>query len=157
MLDAAKWFLEDARAAGEDGKLMSSSIRRIGEYLQDIRFSNTPPECSLSSFSIKEIDIDTIVGKTLLYLEQYSYLVRVNSSRDKNSNNQRLTFQIDGILAPIWELPIYRRGVLSLTTDEVKVIFKNCADSDYVKVKNHRLSSYNIPFKNGTLPTLFED
>jgi hypothetical protein len=157
LLDAARWFLEDARASGDDGKLMASSISRIGQYLQDIRFSNTPPECSLSSFSIKQIDVDSLVGKTLEYLEQYSYLVRVNSSRDKNSNNQRLTYQIDGILSPIWELPIYRRGVLSLTTDEVNVIFKTCADSEYLKVKNHRLSSYNVPFRNGSSPTLFED
>jgi len=157
LLDAARWFLEDARASGEDGKQMDSSIKRIGQYLQDIRFSNTPPECSLSSFSIKEIDIDAAVGKTLRYLEQYSYLVRVNSARDKNSNNQRVTFQIDGILSPIWELPIYRRGILALTTEEVNVIFKTCAEAEYVKVKNHRLSSYKVPFKNGISPTLFEE
>jgi hypothetical protein len=157
LLDTAQWFLEDARASGDDGKLMSSSINRIGQYLQDIRFSNTPPECSLSSFSIKQIDISPSVGRILDYLEQYSYLVRVNPARDKNSNNQRLHYQIDGILSPIWELPIYRRGVLSLTTDEVNVIFNPCADSDYLKIKNHRLSSYNVPFKNGITPTLFED
>jgi len=156
LIDASKWFLEDARASGEDGKLMSSSINRIGQYMQEIRFSNIPPECSLSSFSIKIIDIDESIAKILSFLEQYSYLINVNAARDKNSNTQRVTYQINGLLAPLWELPIYRRGILHLTTEEVSVIFKTNSDSEYTKVKNSRLSTYNAPFKNTNNPTLFE-
>jgi hypothetical protein len=156
LIDASKWFLEDARASGEDGKLMSSSINKIGQYLQEIRFSNTPPECSLSSFSIKITDIDDGIAKILLFLEQYSYLINVNSTRDKNSIAQRITYQINGLLTPLWELPIYRRGILHLTSEEVSVIFKASSDAEYNRVKNNRLSTYNVPFKSPNNPSLFE-
>ncbi|WP_345954772.1 hypothetical protein [Mucilaginibacter sp. PAMB04168] len=153
--DASKWFLEDARAAGIDGKLMSTSISKIGQYMQEIRFSNIPSESSLSSFSIKMIDIDEGIEKTLSYLEQYSYLIKVNPTREKNSITQRVTYQINGLLSPHWELPIYRRGILHLTSDEVAVIFKNCTELEYNSVKNLRLATYNAPFRNLTTPTLF--
>lgn len=156
VVDASSWFLEDARASGEDGKLMSSSIKRIGQYLQEIRFSDTPSECSLSSFSIKLMDIDENINKTLEYLEQYSYLIRIRTARDKNSAVQRVGYQINGLLAPQWELPIYRRGILHLTTDEVGVIFGKTSDQEYNKIKNARMVNYNAPFKVSNNPTLFE-
>ncbi|MCX2584796.1 hypothetical protein [Pedobacter sp. MR22-3] len=156
IVDASSWFLEDARASGEDGKLMSSSIKRLGQYLQEIRFSDTPSECSLSSFSIKLIDIDETINRTLEYLEQYSYLIRIKTAREKNSSVQRVGYQINGILAPLWELPIYRRGILHLTTDEVGVIFGKTSDQEYNKIKNSRMANYNAPFKISNNPTLFE-
>ncbi|KQM79193.1 hypothetical protein ASE74_01085 [Pedobacter sp. Leaf216] len=156
IIDASSWFLEDARASGEDGKLMSTSIKRIGQYLQEIRFSDIPPECSLSSFSIKLIDIDDNINKTLQYLEHYSYLIRISTAREKNSAVQRIGYQINGLLAPQWELPIYRRGILHLTTDEVKAIFGTTSDQEYNRIKNSRLVNYNAPFRISNNPTLFE-
>lgn len=160
--DAIKWFIDDARVPGPSGKSISNGINRIGKLLQEIRFSNLPPECSLSSFSINDLDISDSIQKNLDFLEQYSYLIKVNSSREKNSYTHRATYQINGLIAPNWELSIYRRGVLPLKKDEVIAIFEAQDEADFSSIRNERLNRYNAPFKadkqtnNNLPPTLFE-
>ena len=146
--DAIKWFIDDARLPGPSGKSISNAIDRIGKLLQEIRFSNLPPECSLSSFSINELDISDAIQKSLDYLEQYSYIVKVNSRREKNSPVHRVTYQINGLIAPNWELSIYRRGILPLTKKEVTAIFASQEEDNFIAVRNERLTRYNAPFKN---------
>src|SRR5690606_16562943 len=123
--EASDWFYDDAKASGDVGAITASAIQKICQLIQEIRFSDLPNECALSSFSIKNTDIDSEIRKCLIYLEQYSYIIGVASGRDKNSPNTRVTYQINSILAPKWEIAISRRGVLHLTSEEVLCIFKN--------------------------------
>ena len=51
--DTAKWFIEDARIPGDDGSIAKDAIERLCDYLRELRFSDIPPECSISTFSIK--------------------------------------------------------------------------------------------------------
>jgi hypothetical protein len=144
--DAIKWFLDDARVPGPEGKIISDSINRIGKLIHEIRFSDLPPECSLCSFSIDELDISGQIERSLMYLEQYSYLIKVSDGREKNSSVHRVTYQINGLIAPNWELPIYRRGILHLKKEEVAAIFGASEDSEYGRIRLERLQKYNAPF-----------
>lgn len=157
--DAMKWFLDDARVPGPSGRPIANTIDRIGQLLHEIRFSDVPPECSLSSFSINVSDIDEDVENILNYLEQYSYLIRGSERREKNSSVRRITYQINGLISPQWELPVFTRGILELNSSEVLAIFSSQSDEDFQKVKTERWSRYNAPFKNNIQPslTLFDD
>ncbi|WP_461791213.1 ORC-CDC6 family AAA ATPase [Pedobacter sp.] len=145
--DAIKWFLDDARVSGPSGIPIANIIDRVGQLMHLMRFSDAPPECSLSSFTINSSDIDEEIQKTLDYLEQYSYLIKGAVRREKNSSIQRATFQINGLLSPHWELPIFTRGVLQLDTKDVKAIFGCKSDDDFNKIKGNRKSRYYAPFK----------
>jgi hypothetical protein len=156
--DAIRWFLEDARIPGQIGRPVAAIVNRIGQLLHEIRFSDAPPECSLSSFSINTSDITTDTKQLLEYLEQYSYIIKGSDRREKNSSVHRVTYQINGLLAPNWELPIYKRGVLQLAAHEVAAIFEPKSDDEFTKIKLERKNRYNAPFKdlqNNTL-SLFE-
>lgn len=150
--DAANWFIEDARIAGKDGDKVQSSIRRLGYFLKEIRFSQTPPECSISSFRINEIEQSKKVKKMLEYLEQYSYIINQTDRRDKNSHRQDKTYQINGIISPHFELSISRRGVISINKNEAETIFTALNEHQFTSLVNLKRSKYNPPFKGENSP-----
>jgi len=155
--DAIKWFLDDARIPGKVGSPVATIIDRIGQLLHEVRFSDAPPECSLCAFSINSTDISPPTQQLLDYLEQYSYLIKVTNRREKNSSVYRITYQVNGLIAPRWELPIYRRGVLHLSSKEVTAIFDPRSEDAFIKIKAERKSRYNAPFKvASTTLSLFE-
>lgn len=146
--EAARWFLDDARLPGGDGEKVQRGIKRLGQFLQAMRFSNCPPECSISSFSINESQIDSDMSRILEYLVQYSYIINVGEKRDKNSDRLDVKYQINGIIAPEWEISIHRRGIPELSSEELRYIF-----FDNESKKNpleKRLASYNGPHKTSS-------
>jgi hypothetical protein len=144
--DASDWFLNDARVICDDPSKVRRSIDRIGRFLQELRFSDLPPECSISTFSISMSNLNAESQKVIDYLEQYSYLIPVNPRRDKNTNRKDLTFQINGIIAPVWELSLQRRGVIRLNKNETMAIFEIDDEKEFNKILNSRKSECNAPF-----------
>lgn len=152
--DAASWFLEDARMPGENGDNLESCIRKLGNYLRAIRFSQTPPECSLSSFRIDKPDLENDLIDILDFMEQYSYIVNVPERRDKNSDRRDMVYQVNGLIAPYFELSIHRRGVISINSEDAKTIFRSENDRKYKALLNATQTKYNPPFGSKN-PTLF--
>lgn len=152
--EATSWFLNDARIPGREGKDVQLSIHRLGTLLQALRFSDLPPECSISSFAIKTSVAHEKINAIIDYMKRYSYLIEVNSRRDKNSNRKDTTYQINGLLAPEWELSINRRGIVSFSEIEMKAIFEPNDESEFKSFLNTKAGSYNAPFYQQ--PTLFE-
>jgi hypothetical protein len=149
--DASEWFLEDSRIICDDPRKVRRSFDKIGRFLQEIRFSNIPPECSISTFSLMLSSLNSESQKIIEYLEQYSYFIRVNQRRDKNTNRRDVAFQINGIIAPYWELSLQRRGVVQLGEKEIKAIFELDNEDEFNKILNIRLSEYNAPFQLDSL------
>jgi len=154
--DTAKWFIEDARIPGDEGNNVKDSLERLCDYLRELRFSDIPPECSISSFSIKSKHIPPSIQRTLDFLEQYSYIIRVSSRRDKNSNSRNITFQINGLIATYWELSLSRRGIIDLNVNNTRSIFAPNNDNDFKNTLTQELLKYNAPFKATQYPSLFE-
>lgn len=152
--DAASWFLDDAAIPGGNGENLESSIRKLGNYLKAIRFSKTPPECSLSSFRINKVELDEEVRNILDFMEQYSYIVKVAERRDKNTDRKDMVYQINGLIAPYFELSIHRRGVISINGDDAKIIFLPENERKYKNLLNTTNAKYNPPFGSEN-PTLF--
>ena len=52
--DTAEWFFEENRIPASVGR-PTDAIVRLGSYLQSIRFSDLPPECSINIFALDTI------------------------------------------------------------------------------------------------------
>lgn len=154
--DAAKWFIEDARIPGDDGSIAKDSIERLCDYLRELRFSDIPPECSISTFSIKSKFIPSQISKIINFLEQYSYIIEVNERRDKNAHSKYSTYQLNGLLAVEWELAINRRGIIDLDLKEMKSIFSPDSENEFTAMLYSQKNKYNAPFSQSISPTLFD-
>ena len=155
--EASTWFLEDARIPGPDGRRAADVIIRLGQFLQELRFSDTPPECSICSFSINVNDITDEIRKVLDYLEQYSYLINAPERTEKNSVRKFVTYQINGLIAPKWGLPLYRRGIIQLSKEEAYAIFGDNSDS-FESLRRNKMNKYNAPFTDAVAgQSLFDE
>jgi hypothetical protein len=153
--ETSEWFFEDNRIPSEDGKAAFVCISRIGRMLQDLRYSDVPPECSISSFSIQYEAGDEKVTRVLDTLEKYSFLLSTDMRRDKNTNAKLRTYKLNGIIAPKWELSIHTRGVITISAKELLAIFETGEEGHFVQILNERLLKYNAPFFTYDSPTLF--
>lgn len=152
--ETSDWFFEDNRIPGPDAKLAYLSMERIGTFLRELRYSNIPPECSINVFSVETAKQTEISLQTLNFLEQYSFLVKVDSRRDKNSNDKYLTFQINGVIVPKWELAISKRGRVKLTQSEANAIF-GVSEKSFDEILKDRTIKYNAPFYGHSTLQLF--
>jgi hypothetical protein len=153
--DAADWFFEDAKLPGTLGKNVRDSISRLAQFLREIRYSNIPPECSLCAFTFNSTSIDIQTADCIDLAVKSSYLIKVGERKDKNEKRMDPIYQLNGLLAPKWDLPVYKRGELSLTDREVQSIFRNDLSEDFNITLKSRLDRYNAPFNIKSTTPLF--
>lgn len=146
VVDASNWFLKDAAGAGDLGRQVTNSLNRIGRFLQEIKYSDIPPECSISSFALDKTNLDNKASQVLSYLENYSYIIPGEQRRDKNSNSLLDVYQINGLIGFQWELSTSIRGIIQLTRDETAAIFSDTHSEKFEHLLRQRLKKYNAPF-----------
>jgi hypothetical protein len=158
--DASEWFIEDARMPGDNGKKSRKSIIRLATFLRELRFADIPPECSLCAFSIDLSTTSDEIAEEIKNCYLNSYLIKISETR-KERNSERLDsiFQINGMLAPRWALPIYRRGEIQLKKEDAAAIFTDNTEDIFKTYLKSRVRSYNAPFKNKDIipQTLFSN
>lgn len=147
--DTVLWFMEDANKTDENTNYRYS-IESICNFLRELRFSDLPPECSISTFEIKNVDFNLGLKKIITFLEQYSYIIKEDyGRRDKNSNVRNDMYQINGLLACWWELSISRRGIVKLSSDQLEKIFYYNRFEELKIMITNELLKYNVPFRKG--------
>lgn len=147
--DTVLWFMEDANKTDENTNYRYS-IESICNFLRELRFSDLPPECSISTFEIKNVDFNLGLKKIITFLEQYSYIIKEDyGRRDKNSNVRNDMYQINGLLACWWELSISRRGIVKFSSDQLEKIFYYNRAEELKILTTIELSKYNVPFRKG--------
>lgn len=159
--ETIEWFYEENRIPSVNGKNYVDALMRLGTYLRKLRFSCLPPESSINCFSIIPERLSESARKTFDELESHSYLINVNSRRDKNTGELRKGYQINLAILPKWDLPISIRGVLELDKNLAEMIFNlENSQEDYERETNAKVREYNAPFaemKIDPLPLRFED
>jgi hypothetical protein len=55
-------------------------------------------------------------------------------------------YQINSLLAPLWDLPIYRRGALPIDTELMGAIFDPDMVQTFDKLVASRIAGMNAPF-----------
>jgi hypothetical protein len=147
VLQSAKWFYEDAPGEGELGREAQAGIDRVAGLMRSLRFADKPVESSLSAFSVDLSAVTQRARATIRAAEQWSMLIPVDEGqRDKNSGAVLPKYQLTGMLAPRWDLPIYRRGTLALSPDEANAIFDLTYRDEYDSLVRTRLGRLTAPF-----------
>ena len=147
VLDASRWFFENARIPGDTGRRALDGIGRLAELFREVRFSDKPSECSVVTFSINEDLVDPGTRETLDACSKWSLLIRIPlGQKDKNSMRVDSKFQLSPMLAPLWELPVFRRGAIALKPEECQAIFNLDDRSKFDELLKNRLKSMNAPF-----------
>ena len=148
IVDAAEWFINDARMTGADGSKLKTSMSRIAELFRLNRFADKPRECSLTTFSI---NTEKASEETLRLLEratQWSLLLTDSKGRkDRNSKRIDQKYRINYMVSPYWELPIASRGILTVSPEMINAIFDDKYDSSYEAELRKFKKPMNPPFK----------
>ncbi|MFO1447296.1 MAG: hypothetical protein U1F61_03880 [Opitutaceae bacterium] len=144
---ASEWFLNDARVLGRDLATVKSGLNRVSSLLRTLRFSQKPPECSLSTFEIDVENSRAEFTRILQLCEHWSLVIRVNDRLDRNSKANVLKYRISGMIAPKYDLPLYTRGSIHLSTPEAAVIFGGAPESEFTKITRARANRVNPPFR----------
>ncbi|MBZ9677811.1 hypothetical protein [Mesorhizobium sp. ES1-1] len=149
VLEASNWYYNNMRKAGEDGLLVQTAVERLANLFRVNRFADKPIEVSLSSFSVAEQDLDQEARRILKLAEARAFIHRVpGGQRERNSENITAKFQLSPMLAPRWDLPLARRGVMPLSTSDFNAIFlpdRKTAYDDLVRKFRGRVMA---PFRN---------
>ena len=144
--EASEWFYQDAKMIGRDGQLVMDGINRLGTLFRGIRFSEKPSECSCSSFSIDVSKCSEIARRILDLAEKWSLLISVGGQADRNTDRIDRKYQLNPMLAPRWDLAIYRRGVLALTPEELNAAFDPHHADEFDKLAEARVARMRAPF-----------
>ena len=145
VLEAAEWFYRDARMIGRDGQSVMDAISRLGTLFRGIRYSEKPSECSCSTFSA-DLSRSSEVTRHLIDLaEKWSLLIDVGGQRDRNTERVDKKYQLNRVLSPRWDLPVYRRGALALTPAEINAVFDPEFVATFEDLSNARVARMSAP------------
>jgi hypothetical protein len=143
--EAADWFYRDAKKIGAEGAGVQACIARLGTLFRGIRFSDKPAECSCPAFSADLTRASDTAQRLIDTATKWSLLIDVGGQPDRNTERVDPKYQLNRMLAPRWDLAIYRRGVLGLNAEEVTVIFDPDRKDDFEKVLNRRIERMTAP------------
>ena len=121
--EASDWFYRDGEVVGPHSNQVRVAIDRLGELLEKLRYADKIVESSLSAVGFNISELDDSTADVVKEAEAWSLLVQRPYRRDRNRSRQRYTLQINRMLAPRWNLPLSRRGILELNPMEVTAIF----------------------------------
>lgn len=141
------WFFEENRIPNDLNDIVAS-VQRLGNYLQNVRFSDLPPQCSINIFSVQEENLVREVRETLKILTMYSYIVPHKNRRKKNADNKMSTYKLNTILIPKYELSIEARGNVELSKEDAEFIFNPEKANEYEDFVKRKLRAYNFPFSS---------
>jgi hypothetical protein len=143
---ASNWFFDDARSTGDEGTNARDAVSRLAELFREIRFSDKPSECSLVTFSCPEKSISKEARRTLLLAEKVSLLIKIRGGqRDRNTARVDSKYQLNAMLSPRWDLPIWRRGAIGLSAEETNAIFDREYSKDFPLVARRRVERMTAP------------
>ena len=146
VLEASEWFLYDAEVLGSSGVHVQEAIARLADLMRRIRFSDKPAECSLSAFVVDRSAVSNATRDMIDLAQQWSLLLRIGTGqRDKNTRRRKAKYQINSMLCPIWDLPIARRGSISLAPEEVDAVFDPSRTTQFDAVLRRRVSRMMAP------------
>lgn len=140
------WFFEENRIPSSSQSRAVDAVVRLGNYLQSLRFSDLPPQCSINIFSISKESMSEKAREIFELLERYSYFVQTDDRRVKNTNIKNPVYMLNSILIPKWELSLAKRGLVALSSKDAEMIFNPEKHMDYKDYINKKVKQYVFPF-----------
>jgi len=144
--DTSKWFYEDAELTGELGKQVYISLKNLTDYFIQERFCDKPIETTVSQFYVKAEALSIEAYDCIELMKMHSFIIeRDNGRLAKTSGRKERLFQINKILAPLWNLPTVIRGSISLNDEIAEAIFNFNCHSSFEKLYKKRKAQLNAP------------
>lgn len=144
--DAANWFIRDAQILGQEGVLVQRGVMRLAELFRAIRFSDKPSECSLCTFTASPDSLPDRCRTLLQTAEQWSLLIAATDRSERNSGSPVAKYQLNGLIATHFWLPIHTRGNIHLAPDELMAIFVEESRDGFQMVLSDRVGKMTAPF-----------
>jgi hypothetical protein len=146
--EASAWFLSDAKGLGRVGEETQFAIRRLASLFREMRFSDKPVEVSCSSFSTDRQGLSPAALNCLNEATSHSLILEVpNGRRDKNTHLLNHKYQLNPMLAPLFDLSSALRGSAVFTTADLNAIFDPAvSETQYEAVKRRILDRMKAPF-----------
>lgn len=132
VIQSAGFFFDEDARPGADVPNVQLSVKRLAEYLREVRFSSKPVEVSPLAFSLDISALSEVAKYNLKRAENWSYIFRHPKGRP-NANSQRVDdkFQLNPMLSPRWDLPVSVRGDVRLTAAVAEAIFGESSTQDF--------------------------
>jgi hypothetical protein len=158
VLDAANWFFEDATVVGAHGQDIQGALNRVSNLFRALRFSDKPPEVSLSTFSVDLSSLTTRAQETIGRAGAWSLLLPVpTGQKDRNTRGLTDKLQVNPMLCPRWDLPLARRGTIALSPAEANAIFDPVRIEAYEAVVRARVARATVPFSKPDHPAVAQE
>lgn len=154
VLEAANWYLADAKPLGTDGHECEIAVRRLGRYLHSIRYSDKPNEVDVTTFSSNLTQVSAEALAVIDRCVAHGLLIEVRGGRaSRNHGSTHRKFQLHPMLTPLWGLRAGRRGDATFTTQTIEAIFNPREDELAFRRARETLElALNAPFR-GVLDT----
>lgn len=149
VLDASGWYLSDAKPLGKAGEECEIAIRRLGRYLQSIRYADKPSEIDVATFSASFSHVSSAALATVEMCLSHGLIVEVRGGRSaRNHGARHRKFQLHPMLTPLWGLRPGRRGDATFDRNVVEAIFNpEVPELAFQRVRESLEVSLNAPFK----------
>jgi hypothetical protein len=149
--EAGMWFLSEAKGLGRVGEETQLAIRRLASLFREMRFSDKPVEVSCSAFSTNRQGLSYSAARSLDEAISHSLILEVpKGRRDKNIHILQHKYQLNPMLAPLFDLSPSLRGVADFSDEELNAIFDpNVSESQFGTMQRRRLAKMRVPFQNG--------
>ena len=139
--ETAKWFLNDIEVYGKDRENLDIAMNHLLNFLYVSRFCDKPTETSLCTFYYRmnsgQENIDHVIELAI----QEAFLIEVpNKRKDKTLGTPQKSYQVNRLIATVYNLPIARRGVTSITPEMMLAIF----DPFHFQQFNSMLAAHKI-------------
>ncbi|MCC6076491.1 hypothetical protein ACFPTX_02050 [Pseudomonas sp. GCM10022188] len=145
--EAARFMFERDTNYGAPSDVARRAIERLASLLRTARFAVKIPEVSPLTVSFSDEDLNSESRKALDLALKYSFLFEVDEGRpDRNSDRVNRKVQLNPMLSPRWQLPIARRGDISLSSELVNSIFDGEKVAEFEVLLRGLANKWNNPF-----------
>ncbi len=158
--DAANFIFDADTNFGSKSDSARQATLRLGNLLRTARYSLNIPEVSPLAVSLSESELSENSRRTLQQALNYSFVFEVAQGRpDRNGKRLNRKIQLNSLIAPKWQLPISRRGDISLNAELANAIFDSEHASAFEPLLRSLRAKWAFPFQSESQfghPGLFE-
>lgn len=145
--ETAKWFLKDIQVYGKEREDLDMATNHLLNYMYVSRFCDKPTETSLCTFYYRMNSGQSRVDHMIELATQESFLMEVpNKRKDKTLGTPQKSYQVNRLIATLYNLPIARRGITSIPPEMMSAIFDPEHFDSFNSLLTAHKVSLNAPF-----------
>lgn len=145
--EAARFMYESDSNYGNLSDQARIAVSRLASVLRTARFALNIPEVAPLTVSFAGDELTEDAGTTLNSALNFSLVFEIPEGRpDRNSQKMLRKIYLNPMLSPRWDLPIGRRGDLSLNGEMINAIFDVNRKDEFDYLLRASDNKWNMPF-----------